>query len=499
MATTIRERAGGISRRLDNISLRWQARLDTEWSDRVLPWLVAAALGVVLIALSLARARSLNAGSELGLYTQAAWLIGEGAEPLVTVKDGNHLLSLQAAFAFYPIAFVTRLLPIIPTLLVLQSIALALGVIPLWRIARRIANLRVAAAATLLFAYAFYPAVHDLNLADFHPETIALPGLLAAAYFGLRERWVLFAGFCVISVLARADLALAVAGFGALLILEGKRRPGIITMAIGFGWTLVAVFVLQPGFGDGGYAHVDSFAAYGDTPVAIIRGMVTNPFEVLGDLVVEENFTILVFLLAPVLFLPVLAPRYLLPVLPLEAMYLIADVPEEAAFAQQTVAITAFIFLATAMAFSRIGTMGVERIKVDRRVLGAVVLASTIFFIRDAESSPYRKPWDWGGRDSADQARLEAVDLVPDDAAVRASPQLVPLLAERTDIYTLEIERPGVRHAVENVDVIVFDATATDDWTEDDRRVFREGLGRQGFERTYANEGIEIFVRDSAS
>ncbi len=47
-------------RRLDNLVLRWQARLDSEWSDRTLPWIVALALFVLLAALSLARARSLD-------------------------------------------------------------------------------------------------------------------------------------------------------------------------------------------------------------------------------------------------------------------------------------------------------------------------------------------------------------------------------------------------------------------------------------------------------
>jgi uncharacterized membrane protein len=224
--------------------------------------------------------------------------------------------------------------------------------------------------------------------------------------------------------------------------------------------------------------------------------MLTHPFQVLGDLVVEDNFAVIVFLLAPVLFLPVLAPRYLLPVVPLEVLYLVADTPEQARFGQQTIAITAFVFVATAMALSRIGTMGVERIRVDRRVLGAVILASTIFFVRDAASSPYQSPWNWGGRDAVDHARLDAVDLIDDEAAVRASPWMVPLLAERTDIHVLDPElEPNVRDAATDVDVVVLDNEEFDLWTDDDRRVFREGLGRLGFERAYSNEGIEVFIR----
>jgi uncharacterized membrane protein len=239
--------------------------------------------------------------------------------------------------------------------------------------------------------------------------------------------------------------------------------------------------------------------------------MIANPVASIGDLTVEENLTVIVFLLAPVFFLPVLAPRYLLPVVPLQALYLIADVPLEARFGQQTVAITAFVFLATAFALKKIGRQGVERVIVDRRVLGALLLVSTVFFLRDAASSPYRHPWDWGGRDSVDQARLDAVDLVEDEQSVRASPAALVLLAERDQVYLLDTEsRPHVRRATEipsdqltdeaeaerqHVDVVILDAEAAEDWTDNERRVFREGLERQGYGRSFSAEGIEVFVR----
>jgi uncharacterized membrane protein len=490
-------RLAGLGQRLDKISLRWQARLDTEWSDRVLPWLVALVVFLVFAALALARARSLEDGVDLGIYTQAAWLIGRGSEPTITLERGLHFLAHQASFLFYPVALLTRLLPTIPTLLVVQSATLALGVVPLWRIARRVALLRVGAAATLLFAYAMYPAVQNLNLNDFHPEVAALPALLAAALYGLTTRWIPFALCCVVTVACRADLGLAVFGLGLLLVGRGERRAGTLTAVAGLGWTLLAVFAVQPAFGDGGYAHIDAFIEYGDSPLDVLAGMITHPFQVLGDLFVEENFTLLIFLFAPVLFLPLLAPRYLLPVVPLEILYLVADVPEQDVFGSQTVAISAFIFVATALALARTGTMGVEKVRVDRRVLGALILASTVFFVADADSSPYREPWRWGGRDVVDQARLEAVELIDDDAAVRATPEMIPLLAERTEVFELATDqRPHVRRAIDGVDVIVVDAMAVPGWSDEERRLFREGLARQGYTRVFSREGVEVYEGD---
>ncbi|MFN8038034.1 MAG: DUF2079 domain-containing protein [Acidimicrobiales bacterium] len=485
-----------LRRRLDNLSLRWQARLDSEWADRVLPWAASAGLFVLLAALSLAKARSLDGTLDLAGYTQAAWLIGEGAKPVVTVTTDAHVLAQQASFIFYPVTLVTYVVPIIPALLLVQSAALAVAMVPLWWICRRLANLRTGATLVLLFVYACYPVMHNLNLDGFHPETLALPALLGAMYYGLRGRWWPFAACCAVVLLARADLGLAVAGLGGLLAAQGHRRAGFTTLGVGLGWTIVCTAMIQPFFGDGSYAHVGAFAQFGATPLSILGGMITHPLDVLGRITSEQNFQLFLVLFAPVAFLPVLAPRYLVPVLPLQFLYLTADVPRDAVFGQQTVAITAFIFLAAAFALARIGRMGVEKVHVDRRVLGALLLAGTVFFIGYAASSPYRQPWNWGGQDVVDYARIQAADRVQPGAAVRVSPSMATLLATRPTIHVIEAgDKPDAAQAAEGVDVIVLDDRQVPQWDDVERQVFRLGLDSLGFQEVSADQGIELFVR----
>ena len=143
--------------------------------------------------------------------------------------------------------------------------------------------------------------------------------------------------------------------------------------------------------------------------------------------------------------------------------------------------------------------MGVERINVDRRVLLALMLTSTVFFVRDAASSPYAEPWRWT-RDSSDAARLAAVDEVPDDAAVRASPALLPLLAERVRLWELDTSGPDpdAPAAVERVDWIIFDADATD-WDTLTQQRFGLGLNRLGWEEVFAEEGVFVYRRTPAA
>ncbi len=489
----------GLRRRIDNAVLRWQARLDSAGVDRVLPWAAAAGLFVLLAALSLAQARSLDGGVDLATASQAAWLLKDGRSPLVTLEGGVDYFANQAAFAFFPVVALTSVIPIVPALLLVQAFALAIAVVPIWKICRKLANLRAGAAATVVLVYALYPAVHNLNLQGFHTEVLALPALLGMAYFGLAGRWRPYA-LCVLVVLAaRADLGLAVAGFGVLLAVEGRRRVGAVTAAVGLGWTLLAALVIQPALGDGAFPHLEAFAQYGDSPGSVAWGMFTDPLGLLGDLVAEVNFDLLVTLFAPVVFLPILAPRYLAPVVPLQLLYLVADVPADDRFGQQTVGITAFIFLATAFALSRIGRQGVEKVTVDRRLLGALVLAGSVFFVRDAASSPYREPWLWGGQDAADSVRITAGDIIPPDASVRASESMLQLLAERPEVYPLDTDGPvDAAGAAAGVDFVVIDQRESS-WTPAQLRNFRGGLERAGFEVVLEGRDVALFAREGAA
>jgi uncharacterized membrane protein len=492
----VAERSLSWRRRLDNLSLRWQARLDSSTADRVVPWAAAAVLFVVLAALALAQARSLRTGVDLASFVQASWLINEGEPAFVTISE-SHVLADQAGFMVYPVAWLAGILPAIPTLLMLQSAMLAIGIVPVWRIARRVAELRVGASVVVIGAYALYPPLHAVNLGGFHVAAIALPALLGAVLFALTDRWWLFWASIAVVLMCRADYGLVVAGLGALLIVRGQRRPGTIAVVVGFGWMLLALFVIQPYYADGSFVHADAFADYGTSPLGALGGMLTHPFSVIGAIFTETNFRILVMLLAPVFFLPFVAPRYLMPVIPLEALYLVSNVAEgRTARPEHVVAITAFIFVATIFALVRIGRRSIERVNVDGRMLGALLLAATVFFIQDSPSSPYEQPWTWSVRDESDQSRLDAVDMIDDGAAVRASAALLPLLAERPEVYPLDTSgNPHVRRAATDVDVIVLDSDSAPDWDDDSRRRFQEGLETLGFNEVFAENGIEVFER----
>lgn len=480
---------------------RLQARMDGEWADRVVPPVAAAGLFLVLAGLALGHAGELS-GGQVGAYSQAAWLVAHGKDPFVTVR-GAHLLAEHAPVGFYPLALIVGFLPTVPALLVVQSGALAATVVPLWQLCRRVVHLRAGASTVLVVAYAFHPAVHNMNLSGFHPETLAVPALVAAVGTGLARHWWSFAGAAAAAVLLHAELGLAVAAFGVVLALDGARRAGVVTAVTALGWTAVAVLLIGPAVADGEVVATRWMAAWGSGPGDIAVAMLTSPGRVVRELLAEPNLVLVLGLLAPLVFLPVLAPRYLLPAVPLQALYLLSDRPSAHTIGDHHVAAaTAIVFTAAAVGLGRAGRKGVAVVTVERAVLAVVLTASLSAFLAGAASSPYREPWRWGRDTPVERARADAADHVPAGVPVSASLRVVPVLADREAVFTFPApyvdDAPGdpetlARRQAE-VAWVVVDTTDRDEWGDATAEAF-DGLADRGFEPISSEAGVVVFHR----
>ena len=211
---------------------------------------------------SACKIRELSQDAGLAAIMQSVWLIGEGFTPDASLLGQNYL-SLQGGYLIYPIAGLTKLFPTAITLIIIQAGALALAVVPLWRMSRNIAHLRTGASTAILIVYSLYSAVHALNIAGFHLEALALPLLLSAVYYGFSEKSWKYWIFITIALLSRADLGLAISGLGILWLLEGKKKLGYQTISFGISWATIFILGIQPLYNAGHYPHVDLFSDYG--------------------------------------------------------------------------------------------------------------------------------------------------------------------------------------------------------------------------------------------
>ena len=488
-----------IQRRARRRLVKVQARLEAGTGDRWIPLVIGATLALVLSWVSLAREGSLDTGIDLAGYAQGVWLLGEGFVPEASLfGDGVHLLELHWSFILYPLAPLGVVSPVSQMLVVTQSIALGLAVFPLWGLARKVANLRIGAATALTVSYALHPATHGLGIDDFHPETLAIPALLAVAYFGARKRWFWYWLFVLVVLACRADLGLAVGLWGFVLLGDGERRAGLWTLGVGLVWALGLLLVLQPIVGEAAVTG-GQYGAYGDSLGEVLLNGIRHPFDLLKDLGSRANVKLLVSLLSPILFLPLLSLRYLLPAVPLGALYLIAESQDTGTFSEQNALLLAFMFIAAPYALNRLGNMGVIRVFVDKRLLATLAAAAVLSYISASPISIYDKPWEWGEVDPVEQAIIDAAAMLEADVAVRASPSALGPLAERPWLYPLETDRePSVQFDAFDVRAMLVVDREIPERSPERRAEFAERMQNLGgFELIVDDQenGVSLFYR----
>ncbi|PZV18704.1 MAG: hypothetical protein DCF22_01075 [Leptolyngbya sp.] len=262
---------------------------------------------------------------DLGIFDQPLYLLSRGLPPISSII-GVHILGDHAAWIFYPLAGLYWIYPDVHWLFAVQAIALALGVLPTYHLAKQ-SGLPEKQALAIAVAYLLYPLIFNLNLFDFHPEVIALPLMLTAVWLARADRIVEFV-ICIVVVLGCRDaLALTVAAMGVwLVVFEKKRVCGAIALVAGLVWFYLATQVILPHFQPAGVLGLSLYAELGNSIPEIALNLVLKPDVVLRRVLTFPNLGYLVILFIPLAW--GLTPRHFAPMvatIPQLAMNLLSE------------------------------------------------------------------------------------------------------------------------------------------------------------------------------
>ena len=220
---------------------------------------------------------------------------------------------------------------------------------------------------------------------------------------------------------------------------------------------------IQPQFGTApALIAQGAFRAYG-SGLALGSAVwdVVHPVRVLGRLTNEHNFHLLVTLLAPLLFLPVLAPS-LSAAMGLTApssWYTVVDVRD--AMYGQRVRSADHRVRVRGRGFARVAWVGwVDRegsrrpSRADRHVGGGRSACSSF---GTPPARPTGEPWEWGAQERPNGARDRRLGerSLGDAGSVRASPSRMPLLAgTRASVRTGHVQPTDRESATDGVDTV---------------------------------------------
>lgn len=238
------------------------------------------------------------------------------------------------------------------TPLLIQSCVLALGAIPVHRMAVRAldggasaesatASARAPRAAwCLVAAYLLQPALGYLGLYEFHPEFLATTALLFLFDALSEGRIRACLAWALLALLAREDVAFIVGAAGVWAIAFRPRTAkaaGGVMLAMALGMLALTLLVVRPRFTSDAAQYGAMYQSLGDSPAAILRNALHAPMHLLRLLVgtpgnpldTQLKHEMLLQLLLPLAFLPVLAPASLLVALPVWAEHMLSARPQQ--------------------------------------------------------------------------------------------------------------------------------------------------------------------------
>ncbi|HUK95414.1 MAG TPA: DUF2079 domain-containing protein [Gaiellaceae bacterium] len=287
-------------------------------------WGAMAAYAVGFSALSVLRHRAFQTGRfDLGNMVQAVWSTAHGHPLQVTGLRGDEISRLAAHFdpslaAFAPLWLVW---PSPDLLLVAQAVAVSLGALPVFWLARKHLDSQRAGLGFAL-AYLLYPPTQWLTLNEFHPVALACPLLLFAFWYLDEDRLLPFALFALAAVTTKEEIGFVVAGLGIWYALARRRRlEGAVIALAG---AAVSAFAIEVAIAHFNRAGSSSFLAryneVGGSPGGILRTAVTDPWKIVTSAFTGRGLGYLARLLLPLGLLALLSP-----------LVLVAAVPELAA------------------------------------------------------------------------------------------------------------------------------------------------------------------------
>jgi len=286
----------------------------------VLLWTAIAAYAGGFGSLSILRFRSFNAGRfDLGNMTQAVWATAHGHPLAVTNLEGDQVSRLGSHVDPILVFFAPLwwLWPSPSMLLAAQAVAIALGALPVFWLARKHVGSERAGIGFAL-AYLLYPAVQWLTLNEFHPVALACPLLLFAFWYLDEDRLVPFAVFAVLAALTKEEIPLVIAGIGVWYALSHRRfREGAAIAAIGLCVTAVSVEVVMPHFNAGASSRFyERYGALGGSPREIVETIFTHPGRLFTTAFDREGLHYLIDLFLPLALLFAAAPLALIAAAP---------------------------------------------------------------------------------------------------------------------------------------------------------------------------------------
>jgi uncharacterized membrane protein len=305
----------------------WRQALPWQQVSRAILASLIIAYVLVFSTLSLLRHVNFYTDIDLAIFTQVMWNTCQGRWFESTLLWGSYESFLGHHFspALLLLTPLYCLWPDPAVLLVLQSILLAVGVIPIYLYAQRETGSGIV-ALSLSVAYLLFPALQYTNLFDFHEIALGVPLLCFTGYWLLTRRYRLFLVLLILSLLVKEEIAFVAMALALyILLVQREYRLGCIVLALAIGWGYLTLGIIMPTLSGNAYFAADRYAYLGTSFGEMATSLLLRPLLVLRHLITPAKLEFVLHLLVPLGLLPLVGSDTLILVLPTALYLLLSD------------------------------------------------------------------------------------------------------------------------------------------------------------------------------
>lgn len=406
------------------------------FDDKILLLFAIFAIFIIFTALCIARHLSLSSGTwDLGLFDQAIWNTVQGDILFSSIKNNINLLGDHFEPILLFIVPLYKLWPSAYVLLILQSLLLALALIPLYLIAKYRLKERLLIFAFII-SYILSRPLRGVGLFDFHPECFILLLLFWAYRFLITQKNLLLFLALFFLLLCKEDTAFLISGFGIFAYFFQKRNKlglGLFISGI-LMWVLVTKIII-PHFNPLHQYDYMNRLPFGLTYKDNIKTIINNPLLLVHFMLDKAKLEYCIKLFAPLGFLSLLSPaHYILVAIPL--LRNLIPRPEFSGWykisSHYTASVIPFIYISAIYGAGRV----LEKIRYKKISLfiSLFIIFSSLMFYGKTDAYKFAR-FLYTIKNNRTLEKISYLKMVPGNASVSTNFNLVPHLSHRKYIF----------------------------------------------------------------
>jgi uncharacterized membrane protein len=196
--------------------------------DKIILILLILSYTTIVGKLTINRHNAFASGFDLGNADQTVWNTFQGRFFTLTNESQNiSRFSIHADLIlifFAPLFFIWDNVRI---LLLVQTVALALGAIPLYLLANKVLRNRLISILIVCF-YLLNPGLLWTNVYDFHAVAFVIPLLIFSFYFAYSKQWLWYWLTIFLSLMTKEQISVTIILFGILIFFFFKEKNRFI-------------------------------------------------------------------------------------------------------------------------------------------------------------------------------------------------------------------------------------------------------------------------------